>query len=92
MRQTPYFWNMEKILSYNDLPRCTEFVNYCQQFNRPILCSEWMARSTGNSSATIPGTPSQMANRSPLKKNRPSGSTTCSIPTIPPTAKTKSAS
>ncbi len=48
MRQTPYFWNMEKILSYNDLPRCTEFVNYCQQFNRPILCSEWMARSRGS--------------------------------------------
>lgn len=34
--------------SYNDLPRCTEFVNYCQQFNRPILCSEWMARSRGS--------------------------------------------
>lgn len=33
---------------YKDLPECRRFVEYCEQFGRPVLCSEWMARSMGS--------------------------------------------
>lgn len=34
--------------SYNDLSKCSLFVDYCLQFGRPVICSEWMARSRGS--------------------------------------------
>lgn len=33
---------------YADYTVCSRFVNYMRQFNRPILCSEWMARTKGS--------------------------------------------
>ena len=33
---------------YSSYPECSKFVNYMRQFGRPILCSEWMARTKGS--------------------------------------------
>ena len=33
---------------YNSLPDCTLFVEYCEKYGRPVICSEWMARTRGS--------------------------------------------
>ena len=48
---TEFVCNNSDIISfhcYNSLPDTRKFVEYCRQFNRPILCSEWMARTRGS--------------------------------------------
>ena len=39
--------------SYNPLPECTRFVDYCERYGRPVICSEWMARSRGSDYMSI---------------------------------------
>ena len=34
--------------NYNALPSCSKFVDYALQYGRPVLCSEWMARTRGS--------------------------------------------
>lgn len=34
--------------SYEAYKKCRRFVRYARQFKRPVLCSEWMARSRGS--------------------------------------------
>jgi hypothetical protein len=34
--------------SYNDSTKCRAFIEYALQFGRPVICSEWMARSRGS--------------------------------------------
>lgn len=34
--------------SYNDSTKCRSFIEYALQFGRPVICSEWMARSRGS--------------------------------------------
>ena len=38
---------------YNNLSDCVRFHDYCKQFGRPILCSEWMARTRGSDYPSI---------------------------------------
>lgn len=33
---------------YNSLPDCMRFVEYCEKYGRPVICSEWMARTRGS--------------------------------------------
>ena len=34
--------------SYESLEKCRRFVRYAQSFGRPVICSEWMARTRGS--------------------------------------------
>ncbi len=38
---------------YNNYEACSKFIPILKQFNRPILCSEWMARTKGSDFYTI---------------------------------------
>ena len=38
---------------YNALRDCIRFHEYCKPYNRPILCSEWMARTRGSDYPSI---------------------------------------
>ena len=38
---------------YDDIDRCTRFVDYALQYGRPVLCSEWMARTRGSDYPSI---------------------------------------
>jgi hypothetical protein len=38
---------------YNALSDCVRFYDYCKQYGRPILCSEWMARTKGSDYPSI---------------------------------------
>ena len=38
---------------YDDIDRTRQFVDYALQFGRPVLCSEWMARTRGSDYPSI---------------------------------------
>ena len=38
---------------YDNIDRCTRFVEYALQYGRPVLCSEWMARTRGSDYPSI---------------------------------------
>lgn len=33
---------------YENVKKCRRFIRYARRFHRPVLCSEWMARSRGS--------------------------------------------